>query len=326
MAQPTLKSPTDRMTKHTPARPPSRGVYTLIIYLPRPLGLNVGSLGFHRLKPGMYAYTGSAVGRGATSLPGRILRHMRGFKAQLWHIDYLLMSRGVYVAWIVLAEAGKGSECAVNLEIERGLDAEIPIPRFGASDCRQKCGSHLLRLEVDEPQGRVASVYESLGLKPLVLEISGDKEPYIRPVAKRDFPRLYEIERECFGKEAYPRGLLAGLMLNSEFLGLLAETNSEIAGFILGSLEPMNGEKVGHVYTLDVAGEFRRTGVASKLLRCMERLFWLGGAKECYLEVRIDNLAARGLYWKSGYKETEFLRDYYGDEAHGLRLKKGLKI
>ena len=54
-----------------------RGVYTLIIFVSSAMLLKIGGLGERKIEKGYYAYTGSALGNGSSSLAGRISRHRR---------------------------------------------------------------------------------------------------------------------------------------------------------------------------------------------------------------------------------------------------------
>ena len=153
------------------------------------------------------------------------------------------------------------------------------------------------------------------------------KERYItiRKATVGDLDRLHRIEVECFPEEAFTRLQLEYILTFPHFMSLIAEVDGEVAGFIIGSLEVYNDKVVGHIYSIDVLGRFRRRGIASKLLNEMEKILAERGAEECYLEVRVDNLAARSLYKKHGYKQVEVLKDYYREGIHGIRLKKQLK-
>jgi len=136
---------------------------------------------------------------------------------------------------------------------------------------------------------------------------------------------LLGIERECFTREAFTREQIEILLRNQKAIALLARINGEVAGFIIGMIESHGTTKTGHVYTVDVGVEYRRQGVGIRLLQEMENAFVKKGAETSYLEVRVDNQAARRLYRKRGYVETEPLDDYYSSGVHGLRLKKQLK-
>jgi Uri superfamily endonuclease len=91
-----------------------------------------GALGSCNFSPGEYTYTGSA----RRNLEARVARHLSGTKKLRWHIDYLLIHPDVEV---ISVETSPLPECHWNQQ----LQGSIPVPGFGASDCRNHCGSHL---------------------------------------------------------------------------------------------------------------------------------------------------------------------------------------
>lgn len=100
-----------------------------------PVRVAVGRLGEFEFPAGRYCYTGSAL----RNLEARIRRHLSPVKKMHWHIDYLLAAPGVSVCAVRRFREG---ECTVN----RRTAGDIPVPGFGASDCRAGCGSHLKRV------------------------------------------------------------------------------------------------------------------------------------------------------------------------------------
>jgi len=146
----------------------------------------------------------------------------------------------------------------------------------------------------------------------------------IESASTADLQALYKIERECFSSEAFSIEELSFLIKNPNSISLMAKIGEEIAGFIIGLIYNTKSEKIGHVLTLDVARKYRRKGVAIELMRKLEEKFRENDVKECFLEVRIDNEAAKRLYKKLGYREIACLKDYYGNGSHGIRLKKAL--
>lgn len=123
---------------------PKKGTYTLMITVSDELEVNVGRLGVKTFLPGCYIYTGSALGKGATSLPNRLARHLKTVKKRHWHIDYLLANKNVSIEAIVIISSKEKLECKVNQFIRDQTKAKAPIPKFGASDCPNRCKSHLL--------------------------------------------------------------------------------------------------------------------------------------------------------------------------------------
>lgn len=106
--------------------------YQLHILVARRVVVAAGKLGPCDFPAGEYIYTGSA----KQNIESRIARHLTRVKTLRWHIDYLLAAPGVEIIGVVRRA---GPECTVN---QKTL-GEIIVPRFGATDCRNGCGSHL---------------------------------------------------------------------------------------------------------------------------------------------------------------------------------------
>jgi Uri superfamily endonuclease len=118
--------------------PTGKGTYGLLLRLDEAREIEVGRLGRFVFKAGYYLYVGSALGPGG--LAARLGRHLRGEKGPFWHIDYLRAVAVVTaVCWL---------ESPVRYEHEWATAAQqlpgatVPVPRFGASDCR--CLAHLV--------------------------------------------------------------------------------------------------------------------------------------------------------------------------------------
>jgi Uri superfamily endonuclease len=149
---------------------PTNGIYTLIIFLPREICLNIGKLGQQKFPKGYYTYTGSALGKGASSLKHRISRHLQKKKRNFWHIDYLLADENTTVTAVVAAQTNERLECNLNRYIKRDGTAKILVKGFGASDCKENCGSHLLYFGEENIESKIATFYSKrFGSKSLIL-------------------------------------------------------------------------------------------------------------------------------------------------------------
>ena len=148
----------------------------------------------------------------------------------------------------------------------------------------------------------------------------------IREATFEDLNFLYKIELECFGDESFSREQVKQCLLLPNFVTLVALLDGELVGFITGFVSNCAGKLSGHVYTLDVKRNQRGKGVGSKLLSKFEEKMLEKGVNAVYLEVRIDNVSAKKLYFKHGYKPFKMLKDYYGQGVNGLRLKKTLVL
>ena len=120
------------------------GVYTLLLHVSKQTTLIVGKLGTCTFPQGVYTYTGSAHGKGATNLKNRIGRHTKKQKKKFWHIDHLLENKNVTIKAVVAAETSQKLECALNSYLKSFSEAKVVVSKFGASDCQNNCQSHLL--------------------------------------------------------------------------------------------------------------------------------------------------------------------------------------
>ena len=144
---------------------PTRGNYTLIILLESPRRIAAQNRSWSWLKRGYYAYTGSAVGKGAVSLRCRVGRHLRREKAKHWHIDHLLACSKARVTAVVACSSTINRECRINKVIQSIRGATVPIKGFGASDCQKNCKSHLVYLGEEEVYEAVIAAYKRLSKK-----------------------------------------------------------------------------------------------------------------------------------------------------------------
>jgi Uri superfamily endonuclease len=130
----------------------AKGVYVLLIEMPRSVRIKVGALGDLDFPPGFYAYCGSALG----GLRARVNRHLRGKKKIQWHVDYLL-EKG-RVRRVLYAMTNDRLECQLAAGLEHIFKN---YPGFGASDCH--CTSHLFfSQELTTLQEKAATVFKGL--------------------------------------------------------------------------------------------------------------------------------------------------------------------
>ncbi|HIC99428.1 MAG TPA: GIY-YIG nuclease family protein [Pyrodictiaceae archaeon] len=121
------------MAKTLGVRLREKGSYILIVEL-RDEILVVLSRRVVGLKPGYYAYVGSAGGPGG--LRARLSRHCAKEKKVFWHIDRLTTSprATVLFAYYCVGVWGRAIEATLAKCLEREL---APIPRFGSTDDRE---------------------------------------------------------------------------------------------------------------------------------------------------------------------------------------------
>ncbi len=111
---------------------------------------------------------------------------------------------------------------------------------------------------------------------------------------------------------------------------IVAESNGEVVGYIMCRIETgmsnfgLSGIiKKGHIVSVAVLPNHRRKGIGEALITKALEAMQSYGAKQCYLEVRVTNEEAIGLYKKIGYEVTRTIRGYYadGENAHVMAKK-----
>ena len=141
-----------------------------------------------------------------------------------------------------------------------------------------------------------------------------------------DLERIYELERECFGRNAYSKSFIRFLLTDLSTIALKAVNDrGDVIGLVIGRVEKSSGKVIGRVYTIDVKPEHRRRGVGRMLLRKLEEEFRRMGCEKIVLEVAVDNEPAIKLYKSMGYKFTAKLKNYYGLGRDAYRAERNLR-
>jgi ribosomal-protein-alanine N-acetyltransferase len=148
-------------------------------------------------------------------------------------------------------------------------------------------------------------------------------------MSEHDLLEVVEIEENSglsvWGWDAYHKELHSG-----EDVIMLVARNSlhtrksaagprdehPIAGFIVSRL--VSGEL--HVNNVAVRPQFRRQGIAFRLLQAVIRQGQTDGARIAFLEVRAGNAAAQGLYRRCGFQVSGLRRRYYREPVEDAVL------
>lgn len=120
---------------------------------------------------------------------------------------------------------------------------------------------------------------------------------------------LYAIERECFG-DSWTNEMLREEWENPLSVTVTHREDGRPAAFALGRVVADEGE----LYQIGTLSEFRRRGIAEKLLAELHDKMREKGAAVCFLEVRSQNISAIALYEKCGYERISVRKSYYPDD------------
>jgi [ribosomal protein S18]-alanine N-acetyltransferase len=153
----------------------------------------------------------------------------------------------------------------------------------------------------------------------------------IRQFQKDDFDALWRIDQACFDPQlAYSRPELAFYMQRPGSFTLVAESDGDAvpqnggAPVILGFIVAEARRKTGHIITIDVLAEARRTGAGSALLGVAEDRLLRAGAVVVMLETPVNNESAIRFYKQQGYFVEKTVAAYYSNQLDALVMAKEL--
>jgi len=139
----------------------------------------------------------------------------------------------------------------------------------------------------------------------------------IRQATRADLLAIYRLEKQVFDE---PWSYSAFEQFLGEPAFLVAETDADLAGYVVADWMTNNGRDFGHIKDLAVEPEFRRHGVGRGLLqRAVSRLL-IEGVSRIKLEVREHNTPARRLYADEGFEPFRRIPRYYSDGEAALVL------
>jgi [ribosomal protein S18]-alanine N-acetyltransferase len=151
----------------------------------------------------------------------------------------------------------------------------------------------------------------------------------LRDFRKDDLETLWSIDQQCFPADiAYSRAELAAYVRQAGAITVVAQLNQPppevpagIAGFIVAHARRGG---VGHVITIDVLPEARRSRVGSRLLEAAEERLQAAGCRGVYLETAVDNTSALAFYKRHQYFLVKTVPRYYSNGVDAFVLQKDL--
>lgn len=148
--------------------------------------------------------------------------------------------------------------------------------------------------------------------------------PELRDYRPSDFEQLFRLDQLCFPEAiAYSRPELAHYLRAKTAICLLASEGGKLLGFILGDVTRRGS---GHLVTLDISPEARRTGLATTLLEALQERFRALSCRAILLEVAVNNRPALAFYKKHGFSVLKTLRRYYPGGLDGLLMGKNIAV
>ncbi len=139
---------------------------------------------------------------------------------------------------------------------------------------------------------------------------------HIRRARQADLPGICAIEHELF-PDPWDESAFRDVLYMYPGLFFVAETGSDIIGFVCAGMEDTGEAVYGHIMNIAVKTSSHGQGAGGKMLQRIEFECMVLGAEAVQLEVRVSNHDAQQFYQKSGYAQVFTVDSYYsnGEDA-----------
>ena len=145
----------------------------------------------------------------------------------------------------------------------------------------------------------------------------------IHPLTDKQLQEVLKLNLRCFkAGENYTKYTFSYLLNEPNCLSYRMVTlNEQMVGFVFVIADETGA---GHITTIGIAPEYRRRGLANKLLRHAEEALRKRHVNTVMLEVRVSNIAAQNLYREFNYSIAQRLLQYYNNGEDGFLMVKSL--
>jgi ribosomal-protein-alanine N-acetyltransferase len=145
----------------------------------------------------------------------------------------------------------------------------------------------------------------------------------IVPMTATHIDALMPFEQQMFGTEAWTRSGYQHELADKRYRYYVAAEGP--SGELLGWAGIRILDAEAEILTVGVVPAARRAGIARRMLDALLAEAIRRAAAEVFLEVRIDNTAARALYVREGFEEVGIRRGYYdAGRVDAVTMRKGL--
>lgn len=142
-----------------------------------------------------------------------------------------------------------------------------------------------------------------------------EAEPLLRPMARLDVRRVYEMECACF-RSPWSYEALLGELRNDVAHYRVLDVGGELVGY--AGMWVLFEE--AHITNVAVMPDYRNHGYGERIMRGMMAEAAKLGAEKMTLEVRESNGTAQRLYARLGFVKGGYRPRYYSDTGEGALL------
>lgn len=141
----------------------------------------------------------------------------------------------------------------------------------------------------------------------------------VRKWEQKDCFAVSELEKLCF-PDPWTKKMVLGSFSDEYFHGYVAEIFGKVIGYVGLSVVFDTAD----LLLVAVVKEYRKQGLASRLISYGFDLAVKLGAKRVMLEVETTNEAAINCYKKLGFEIVSERKNYYGEQRHAFIMEKRL--
>jgi ribosomal-protein-alanine acetyltransferase len=131
----------------------------------------------------------------------------------------------------------------------------------------------------------------------------------IRIASEADLENIMQIEKACFGNDAWSKSNMTSEILAPHTTYVVAEESNSLIGY--AGLSKLASSTSCDIQTIAVSESHRGLGVGRKLMESLLAFAREQKAKEVFLEVREDKPTPQKLYLSLGFKAIDRRENYY---------------
>jgi ribosomal-protein-alanine acetyltransferase len=131
----------------------------------------------------------------------------------------------------------------------------------------------------------------------------------IRIASEADLENIMQIEKACFGNDAWSKSNMKSEILAPHTTYVVAEESNSLIGY--AGLSKLASSTSCDIQTIAVSESHRGLGVGRKLMESLLAFARAQKAKEVFLEVREDKPTPQKLYLSLGFKAIDRRENYY---------------
>lgn len=149
----------------------------------------------------------------------------------------------------------------------------------------------------------------------------------IRSFNKSDFPQIELILKKLGWAECYVTGQLVEIKKLSNSVTcpiFVAETDNCLIGFVSAELQSWN--RLGFIHGLAVDPDFRRMGMAKRLVDAVENAFRQNNCRGMFVDTPVDNKGGIRFYNAIGFTTAYTMPQYYAANLDGVTFQKFFSV